>query len=317
MARPGCFISGRMSSSSPAIPMTADDVKFSFDRLVNLKDNPAALAENLKSIEVVDEKTVKLVMNDKTQPLLNILISPNFAIIDCQDSTGARCDERGRRRHERHGDRMVERALDRYRALSALRLGPELPNCAHGQPELLAGRACLPACRPSAHGRQRRAAPRAPARRHRCGAQPDPGADRQRGSSDPNIAIEKGTSLDFIYMTLTSNADQSQALSNQAARQAVAAAIDYDGIIDGLLGGNATRPPTFIPVGLAGITPELTTEIGYHLGSGKGQATPGRRRAGRWLLVRPLLRQRGGCRRQLSERSSRRFRPTCLRSASR
>ena len=65
-------------------------------------------------------------------------------------------------------------------------------------------------------------------------------------------------------MTLTSNAEQSQPLSNTAARQAVAAAIDYDGIIDGFLGGNATRPPTFIPVGLAGITPELTTEIGFH-----------------------------------------------------
>ena len=63
-------------------PMTAEDVKFSFDRLVNLKDNPASLAENLKSTEVVDANTVKLVMNDKTQPLLNILISPNFAIVD-------------------------------------------------------------------------------------------------------------------------------------------------------------------------------------------------------------------------------------------
>jgi peptide/nickel transport system substrate-binding protein len=31
------------------------------------------------------------------------------------------------------------------------------------------------------------------------------------------------------------------------------------------MGGNATRPPAFIPVGLAGITPELVAEIGYQL----------------------------------------------------
>jgi peptide/nickel transport system substrate-binding protein len=63
-----------------------------------------------------------------------------------------------------------------------------------------------------------------------------------------------------MYMTLTSGADLNEALANQACRQAVAHAIDYDGIIDGLLGGYATRPAAFIPVGLAGSTPEIAEQ---------------------------------------------------------
>jgi len=35
-------------------PLTAEDVKFSFERLANVKDQPADMAENLGPIEVVD-----------------------------------------------------------------------------------------------------------------------------------------------------------------------------------------------------------------------------------------------------------------------
>ena len=65
-----------------------------------------------------------------------------------------------------------------------------------------------------------------------------------------------------MYMTLTNSADMNAALGKKAARQAVAAAIDYDGIIKGLMGGHAIRPATFIPIGLGGSTEALTKEIG-------------------------------------------------------
>src|SRR5215212_1869223 len=229
-------------------PMTADDVKFSFERLVNLKDNPAALAENLKSVEVVDEQTVKLVMNDKTQPLLNILISPNFAIIDAKTA-----QEQGAT--SAVGADMADTATEWMNAHS-IGTGPyELSSWERNTQIVL-----------TANPNYWRAAPGFPrvVIRH-MGDSAAQLLALQRGdidaalnltpeqidsvASDADVKIEKGTSLDFIYVTLTSNAEQSQGLSNQAARQAVAAAIDYDGIIDGFLGGNATRPPTFIPVG--------------------------------------------------------------------
>src|SRR5262249_61586580 len=80
---------------------------------------------------------------------------------------------------------------------------------------------------------------------------------------EAGLRIVSGTSLDYLYMTLTSGAELNKALASRAARQAVAHAIDYDGILKGLMLGQATRPATFIPVGLDGSTAALTKEIGY------------------------------------------------------
>ena len=79
---------------------------------------------------------------------------------------------------------------------------------------------------------------------------------------DANLKIVSAPSLDYMYMTLTNSAEMNAALGKKPARQAVAAAIDYDGIIKGLMGGHAIRPATFIPIGLGGSTEALTKEIG-------------------------------------------------------
>ena len=63
-------------------PLTAADVKFSFERLANLKDQPADMAENLGPIEVVDPQTVRIAMADKTQPLLTLFTSVTYAVYD-------------------------------------------------------------------------------------------------------------------------------------------------------------------------------------------------------------------------------------------
>jgi peptide/nickel transport system substrate-binding protein len=244
-------------------PMTADDVKFSFDRLVNLKDNPAALAENLKSVEVIDEQTVKLVMNDKAQPLLNILISPNFAVLDAKtaqehgatSAVGADTNDTASEWLNEHSIGTAPYQLDSWDRNSQIVLTAN-PNYWREQPAF--PRVVIRHMGDSAAQLLALQRGDIEAALNLTPEQLDSAA------SDPNIKTEKGTSLDFIYLTLTSNAEQSPALANQSARQAVAAAIDYDGIIEGLMGGNATRPPTFIPVGLDGSTPELTAEIGYH-----------------------------------------------------
>src|SRR5690606_3372508 len=52
-------------------------------------------------------------------------------------------------------------------------------------------------------------------------------------------------------------------VANRACRQAVAHAIDYNGIIEGLLGGHAIRPATFIPMGLPGSTEAIAKKYRY------------------------------------------------------
>ena len=173
-------------------PMTADDVKFSFDRLVNLKDNPAALAENLKSVEVVDEQTVKLVMNDKTQPLLNILISPNFAVIDAKtaqehgatSAVGADTNDTATEWLNAHsiGTGPYELSAWDRNSQIVLTANPNYWRAAPAFPRVVIRHIGDGAAQVLAR----------PARRHRCRAQPVAGAARQR-LIGPQYRVEKGT----------------------------------------------------------------------------------------------------------------------------
>jgi peptide/nickel transport system substrate-binding protein len=63
-------------------PMTADDVKFSFDRLVNVKDQPSAYADNLGRVDVVDPYTVDVFPTSMDLPLLTILTAPSCGIYE-------------------------------------------------------------------------------------------------------------------------------------------------------------------------------------------------------------------------------------------
>jgi peptide/nickel transport system substrate-binding protein len=78
-----------------------------------------------------------------------------------------------------------------------------------------------------------------------------------------DIDIARGLSLDYVYMTLTSSPELNEALGKTENRLAVAHAIDYDGIIEHLMGGNAVRPVNFLPIGVGGSTEELLERIGY------------------------------------------------------
>ncbi|MEZ5865008.1 MAG: hypothetical protein R3D25_13440 [Geminicoccaceae bacterium] len=57
-------------------------------------------------------------------------------------------------------------------------------------------------------------------------------------------------------MTLTSSPELNEALGKTENWLAVAHAIDYDGIIEHLMGGNAVRPVNFLPIGVGGSTEE-------------------------------------------------------------
>ena len=62
--------------------MTAEDVKFSFDRLVNVKEQPSQYADNLGSVEVIDPLTVDVFLRNPDLPLLSILTAPSCGIYE-------------------------------------------------------------------------------------------------------------------------------------------------------------------------------------------------------------------------------------------
>jgi peptide/nickel transport system substrate-binding protein len=111
--------------------------------------------------------------------------------------------------------------------------------------------------------------------------------------NDPNLQLIEGPSLAYEYLALNTDPTVGGPLAKKEVRQAIAHAIDYDGIINGLIGGAAVRPATVVPIGLLGadavqgqaFTTDLATaqqlfdaagvgEVQLTLTWGSGQATP-------------------------------------------
>jgi peptide/nickel transport system substrate-binding protein len=74
----------------------------------------------------------------------------------------------------------------------------------------------------------------------------------QQVQDNPALQIIEGPSLAYEYLGLNNTEEVGGPLAKQEARQAIAHAIDYNGIIDGLLSGRAVRPATVVPLGLLG-----------------------------------------------------------------
>jgi peptide/nickel transport system substrate-binding protein len=242
-------------------PLTAADVKFSFERLANVKDQPADMTENLGAIEVVDPQTVRIAMADKTQPLLTLFTSVTFSVYDsktvmAQGGTSAKDAEKTDKAtawldaHSagtgpyvltgwtRNQEVVLERNKNYWRTPAAFEK-VVLRHIGDGAAQVLA------------------------VRRGDIDAALNLSTDQLDSlAKDANLKIVSTPSLDYVYMTLTNSAEMNAALGKKPARQAVQAAIDYDGIIKGLMGGHAIRPATFIPIGLGGSTEALTKEIG-------------------------------------------------------
>src|SRR5262249_38093337 len=94
-------------------------------------------------------------------------------------------------------------------------------------------------------------------------------------TQDPKIKVLEGLSMNQVYMGVSNWADQSKELADKRVRQAVSYAIDYDGIIKGIVRGAGEQPSSMIPLGLLGgdktlarkrdvaKAKQLLTEAGY------------------------------------------------------
>jgi peptide/nickel transport system substrate-binding protein len=80
---------------------------------------------------------------------------------------------------------------------------------------------------------------------------------------DPDLAVKitpggkiklvEGLSMNLVYLAIQTNPDVAKELSDKKVRQAISYAIDYDGIIQGLIRGAGDRPPAMLPIGVLGV----------------------------------------------------------------
>ncbi len=230
-------------------PMTAEDVKWTFDRIFAVKDQSAFYIGNVSATNVVDPYTVDVMLKAPSEPILDILAAPNFGIMDRKTvmANGGTTDENDKATEWLNGHTAGTGAymVTAWARNSQIQLARN-PNSWRGQ---------------------------SPYARIVIRHIPDSAAQLlaiQRGDvdvafnlipeqilslkSDPKIRAERLESLDFVYMALTQEAEFNKALAVKEARQAIMHAIDYDGIKNKLVGGQATRPVSFLPVGVLGST---------------------------------------------------------------
>jgi peptide/nickel transport system substrate-binding protein len=83
-------------------------------------------------------------------------------------------------------------------------------------------------------------------------------------NGDRNVKIITGSTLDLIYLAVTANPTISRPLSSVKVRQAMRAALDYNGIIKGLLRGIGTQATSMIPVGMLDNDKATNTRLKPH-----------------------------------------------------
>jgi len=237
--------------------MTAEDVLFSFRRLGNLKDNPSWLfSDHVESIEAVDPYTVRITLKEPNAAFLAMLVSPNFAVVDSKavkEKGGTDAPDADK----------TDRATDWLNQNSA-GTGPFILKEWKEKEHVILER------NPN-YWRDPPAIDRIVIRDI-----PDPTAQLQaleRGEVDIAQSLDvdliarlrasgkaqiiEGYTLDLIYLAITMNPEISKELADKRVRQAIMYAIDYEGIIKGLMRGGAVHLPTTIPLGLIGTDPNL------------------------------------------------------------
>ncbi|MDJ0390737.1 ABC transporter substrate-binding protein [Roseomonas sp. E05] len=244
-------------------PLTAEDVKFSFDRLINLREQTQVYIKSVDRAEVVDDRTIDLIMNAPKAPILPILCNPGCAIMEravllkngAVATAEARDQDKATEWLNGHSAGTGPYRLVRWERNAQIALQRN-PHSWRGPTDF--ERVIIRHLSDSA-------AQLLALRRGDVHAAFNLIPEHIKGLQDePNVRTEQLPSLDFVYMAVTQNPEANPALAKKEARHAIGYAIDYDGILGSLLGGAGTRPAHFLPIGVTGSTPEIAREIGFH-----------------------------------------------------
>jgi peptide/nickel transport system substrate-binding protein len=239
--------------------MTAADVVFSYRRMAYLKDQPAFLmgysgdVTKVYSITALNKYAVRFVLPAPDVSFLAQLTDVNFAVLDSKAAIAQGAD-----------DSVDASTKDRATAWlneHSIATGPfKLSGWVRGA----AGNITLVANKyywgkkPSLskivfQGVESAATQRLEVERGTIDIAQSIDIDGVKAlKNNKSVKIVHGNALDLLYMGMTLNPDISKPMSNPLVRQAVRHAIDYKGIIHGLLSDVGTQPNGMIPVGLIG-----------------------------------------------------------------
>jgi len=252
-------------------PMTADDVVFSYRRLQYLNDIPSFLISGATDIRALDKYTVRITLGATDVSFLAALADNNFGVLDAKVVRA-------------HGGDDSPQAAKKDKAISFLD-AQSVGAGAFQMTSWVRNSQITLTRNPYYWG------PRAPMDKITFQNQSDSATQRllvQRGQVDvaenidlqgaqslrgtPSVQVVTGNTLDLLYVGMTTSAKISKPLSDKRVRQAVRYAIDYDGILNGLLKGVGTRPNSMIPVGMLGNDVATNNSLLVHQNLAKARA---------------------------------------------
>lgn len=233
-------------------PLTAEDVRFTFTRLKNLKGNASWQMDPLKEVQVVDPMTVKTILNEPNGDWLAILSGQNGAIIDSKlakehgasDSPTADKDDKAEEwlnQNSAGGGPFILKGWIRSTGIT-LERNPNYWGTAPKVAKVEIRDVTSPATQKLQveNGDVDIA----------LNLTPDLVATMR---DNKNVKIIPGQSLDNMYLGMTCNPQIHPELAKKEVRQAIRAAIDYDGII-ALTNKQAVRGPVVYSIGILGLT---------------------------------------------------------------
>jgi len=262
-------------------PVTAADVVFSWDRLLNVAGAPAFNLDGVGKVEAVDDYTVKVsttVTDGVAQPLPQFLSSAANPSLGIQDSKLVK----------EHGGTDAADAKTTDKAKEWLD-----QNSAGSGPFVLTKWSPKAEIELTANKNYWRGAPKFDKVVITHVSDPTvqlqmlEGGDADmigslstdlvdQAKANPDLTISVDQSLDENYLAMTyvcpdaikakdpakfaelQIPDSFAILCKKEVRQAVAYAIDYDGITKAVLNGYGTRAPSIIPIGIMGVDPAKT-----------------------------------------------------------
>jgi peptide/nickel transport system substrate-binding protein len=233
-------------------PLTAEDVRFTFTRLKNLKGNASWQMDPLKEVQVIDPMTVKMILNEPNGDWLAILSGQNGAVIDAKlakehgasDSPTADKDDKAEEwlnQNSAGGGPFTLKGWIRSTGITLERN----PNY-WGTAPTVAKVEIRDVTSPATQKLQVENGDVDIA----LNLTPDLVATMR---DNKNVKIIPGQSLDNMYLGMTCDPKIHPELAKKEVRQAIRYAIDYEGII-ALTNKQAVRGPAVFSIGILGLT---------------------------------------------------------------
>jgi peptide/nickel transport system substrate-binding protein len=248
-------------------PVTADDVRFSLLRVKNIKGYGSFLADPIKDVEVVNPKTVRIVLTGPNASFLAALAANVFAIMDAKtvraqggvETPGADTQDKAEQWFYSNSAGAAPYVLRRYTRESEAVF--ERNDKYYGEKPFFRQVIIKHVKDPATQSLM--------LQRGDVDVALDLAVDQVEAiKGKPGITVHQALSLNTIYFGMNT---QIKPFDNPKVREAVKYAIDYEGIQKGLMAGGGKMVATPVAVGITGMTDSLNTSLRYKENLGKAR----------------------------------------------